>query len=84
VIEKVLTLLLTLSLAREENTKRIKHIETLQYYVNTLALVNERKHGHSNCPIKNGDEFDDCSVTDMQAKYIEEKLGPIIEKALTL
>jgi hypothetical protein len=45
VIEKVLTLLFTRSLdelASEKKTKRIKHIETLQSYVNTLALGTEK------------------------------------------
>jgi hypothetical protein len=87
VIEKVLTLLFTRSLdelASGEKTKRIKHIETLQSYFNTLALGNKNKPGHWKFPIKNGDEVGDCSFTDMQAKYIEEKLGDIIEKAFLL
>jgi hypothetical protein len=49
VIEKVLTMLFTRSLAElasEEKTKRIKHLETLQSYVNTLALGTENKPGH--------------------------------------
>jgi hypothetical protein len=58
VIEKVLTLLFTRSLdelASGGKTKRIKHIERLQSYVNTLALGGETKPGHCKCPIKNGD-----------------------------
>jgi hypothetical protein len=87
IIEKVPTLLFTRSLdelASGEKTKRIKHIETLQSYVNTLALDTENKPGHWKCPLKNGDEVGDCSFTDMQAKDIEEKLGDIIEKAFLL
>jgi hypothetical protein len=87
VIEKELPLFFTRSLdelASEENTKWIKHIDTLQSYVNTLALGNERKPGHWKCSIKNDDEVGDCRFTGMQAKYIEEKLGSIIEKPLTL
>jgi hypothetical protein len=87
VIEKVLTLLFTRSLdelASGGKTKQIKHIETLQSYVNILALGTEHKPGHWKCPIKNGDEVGDCSFTDMQAKDIEEKLGDIIEKAFIL
>jgi hypothetical protein len=87
VVEKVLTLLFTHSLdelTSEGHTKRITHIETLQSYVNTLTLSNERKPGHWKCPIDNGDGVGGCSFTDMQAKYIEEKLGPIIEKDWTL
>jgi hypothetical protein len=61
-----------------------KHIERLQSYVNTIALGSVTKPGHWKCPIKNGDEVGNCSFTDMQAKYIEEKLGDIIEKAYTL
>jgi hypothetical protein len=47
-------------------------------------LGTEKKHAHWKCPIKNSDDVGDCSFTDMQAKDIEEKLGGIIEKALTL
>jgi hypothetical protein len=47
-------------------------------------LGSNTKPGHWKCPIKNGDEVGDCSFTDMQAKYIEDKLGDIIEKAFTL
>jgi hypothetical protein len=61
-----------------------KHIETLQSYVNTLALGTENKPGHWKWCIKNGDKVGGCSLTDMQAKDIEEKLGAIIEKALIL
>jgi hypothetical protein len=64
--------------------KRTKHIETLQSYDNALALGDERKPGHWKCPIKNDNEVGDCSFTDMQAEYIEEKSAPNIEKALTL
>jgi hypothetical protein len=86
-IEKEITLLFTRSLdelTSEGKRKWIKHIETLQSYVNTLAVGNERKPGHWKCPIKNSDEVGDGSLSDMHAKYIEEKLDPIIEKALTL
>jgi hypothetical protein len=87
IIEKVLMLLFTHSLdelASEEKTKRIKHSETLQSFVYTLDLGNDRKPSHWQCPIKNGDKVGDCSFTDMQAKDIGEKLAPIIEKASTL
>jgi hypothetical protein len=87
VIKKVLTMLFTRSLdelASGGGGKRIKHIDTLQYYVNTLALGTENNPGHWKFPIKNGDEVGDCSFTDMQAKDIEEKLGGIIEKAFIL
>jgi hypothetical protein len=49
VIEKVLTLLFTRSLdelASGKKTKRIKHIERLQSYVNTIALGSDTKPGH--------------------------------------
>jgi hypothetical protein len=68
----------------EEKTKRIKHIETLQSYFNTLTLGTDRKLGHWKCPIKNGNKVGDCSFTDMQSKDIEPKLVAIIEKALIL
>jgi hypothetical protein len=87
VIENVLTLLFTRSLdelASGKKTKRIKHTKRLQSYVNTIAFGSDTKPGHWKCPIKNGDEVCDCSLTDMQAKYIAEKLGDIIEKAFTL
>jgi hypothetical protein len=87
VIEKVLMLLFTRSLdelASGEKTKRIKCIDTLQSYVNTLALGTDNKPGHWKCPIKKGDKVGDYSFTDMQAKDIKEKLGGIIEKASLL
>jgi hypothetical protein len=86
VIEKVLTLLLTLSLddLASEGKESGKHIETLQFYVNSLALGAEQKRGHWKCPINNGDEVGDCSFTDMKAKYIEETLGVIIKKGFIL
>jgi hypothetical protein len=59
-----------------------KHIEGLQSYVNTLAFGSETKPGHWKCPIKNGDEVDDCSFTDMQAKDIEENLGALLKRLL--
>jgi hypothetical protein len=74
VIEKVITILSTHSLdelTREEKTNRIKHIDTLQSFVNTLALCNEEKPRHWKCPIKNVDEVGDCSFTYGQAKTIE-------------
>jgi hypothetical protein len=68
----------------EEKTKRIKHIETLQSFVNTLNLGYEQRPGHCKCPIKNDGDYGYCSFTDGHAKLIEEQLAPIIEKALTL
>jgi hypothetical protein len=87
VIEKVMTLLFTRSLdelTSGDKTKRIKHIERIQSYLNTLALGSKNKPGHWKCPIKNGDKVGYCSFTDMQTKDIEEQLGDIIEKAFTL
>jgi hypothetical protein len=52
--------------------------------LNTLPLGNKEKPGHWQCPIKNGDEVGDCSFTDGQATNSEEKLAPIIAKALTM
>jgi hypothetical protein len=49
-----------------------------------LFWVTDNKPGHWKCTIKNGDRVGDCSFTDMQAKYIEEKLGAVIEKAFIL
>jgi hypothetical protein len=51
---------------------------------NTLDLGDDQKPGHWKCPIKNGHEVGGCSFMDGQAKVIEEKLAPIIEKALAL
>jgi hypothetical protein len=87
VIEKVLMFLFTRSideLISEEKIKWIKHIGILQSFVNTLPLGDKRKPGHWKCPIKNDDKVGVCSFMDGQAKVIEEKLAPIIEKTLTL
>jgi hypothetical protein len=87
VIENIIRRLFTRSLdelAGEEKTNRIKHTETIQSFINTIALGDEEKPGHCKCPIKNGNEVGDYSFSDGQAKTIEEKLASIIEKALLL
>jgi hypothetical protein len=87
VIEKVVTLLLTRSmdeLTSEEKTKGVKHIDTLQLLINTIALGKSEKPGHWKCPIKDGQEVGDCSFTGVQAKKVDKELPLIIAKVLTL
>jgi hypothetical protein len=84
---KVVTLLFTQSmdeLTSEEKTKIVKHIATLHFSINTIALGKPEKPGHWKCPIKDGQEVGDCSFKDVHAKKVEMKLPLIIAKALIL